>query len=134
VLNGAAGTGVVPVHAGKGAVPQPAGLGVPGVQANVTVMMPPDTRALVELEPRLSATLPPVGVQVVVGRFAVTDSGVADSSPDVLFAGVGSVIVVTPTTESGPTDWVSCVVLLPRRFRVTSAGMLFVPIVSRPRP
>ena len=34
-----AGTAVVLVQAGSGAVPQPAGAGVPGVQSNVTVMM-----------------------------------------------------------------------------------------------
>lgn len=104
LANGCAGTGVVPVHAGAGAGPQPEGDGVPGVQEKVTVMMPPGpTDALVELVPSDSATFEPVAVQVEVGMFAVTDNGVAVSSPDVLLAGVGSVIVVVPLMSMGPS-------------------------------
>ena len=67
---GTAGTGLVPVHAGSGAVPQP-GVGVPGVQLNVTAMMPPGpTSAVVELSPRRRLNGPPVGVQVVDGMAA----------------------------------------------------------------
>ncbi len=136
VLNGTAGTGVVVLHCtGSGSGPQPAGPGTPGVHEKVTAMMPPGpTRAVVELSPRLRPTLPPVGVHVVVGSGAVTDSGVADSSPDVLFAGVGSVIVVVPVTASGPRVWLPWLVFDPRRVTVTSAGMLFTPTDSRFRP
>ena len=98
-------------------------------------MIPPGpTSAVVELLAMLNATFPPVGVQVVVGIGADTDSGVADSSPDVLLAGVGSVIVVVPETDSGPIGWVAWLVLLPARVRLTSAGMVFTPTVSRLRP
>ena len=135
VLNGAAGTGVVDVHGVRGAGPQPAGAGVPGWHAKVTAMMPPGpTSAVVELPPRLKATSPPVAVHVEVGRVADTASGVADSSPDVLAAGVGSLIVVTPTTETGASVWEPSAVLAPLRVTTTSAGMLLTPTVSRPRP
>jgi hypothetical protein len=135
VVNGSAGTALVPVHAGAGAGPQPAGVGVPGVQENVTVMIPPGpTSALVELVPRLMATSPPVGVHVVVGTVADTPSGVADSSPEVLFAGVGSVIVVVPVTEIGPTVCEPSVVFDPSRVTFTFAGMVLVPMVRSPRP
>src|SRR5262245_27597858 len=86
--DGEAATGFVPVPDGAGAGPQPAGVGVPGVQLNVTALMPPGpTFAVVLLLPRRSAMSPPDAVHVVVGRFAFTDSGVAVSSPEVLFAG-----------------------------------------------
>jgi len=136
VVNACAGTGLVPVHGtGFGAGPQPDGVGVPGVQLNVTAMIPPGpTSAFVELLPRLSATGTPVEVHVVLGMFAVTLNGVADSSPDVRFAGVGSVIVVVPVTAIGPTVCDGTVAPDASSVSVTSAGMLLEPTVSRLSP
>lgn len=135
VANGRAGTGVVPVQSAAGGSPQPAGDGVPGLQVNVTLMSPPGpTSAVVVLSPRLRATLGPVAVHVEVGTVAVTDRGVAVSSPEVLSAGVGSVIVVVPVTLIGGNVCDACCVPLPNRVRFTFAGMLLTPAVSSPSP
>ncbi len=132
VVKAAAGTGSVPVHAANGAAPHPAGVGTPGTQAKVTEMTPPGpTNAVVELAPRLKATSPPEAVQVVVGKLALTANGVAVSSPEFLFAGVGSVIVVVPVTDSGGIATDPSVVFAPNNVRFTSAGMLFTPTDNR---
>ena len=93
-------------------------------------------RAVVELPPSPKATLPPLAapVQVDVGSVAETANGVADSSPEVLLSGVGSVMVVTPSTDTGARVWEPWTVLEALSVTVTLAGMLFTPMVSRPRP
>ena len=135
VVKAVAGTGFVPVHAGAGAGPQPTGVGVPGVQAKVTAMIPPGpTLAVVLLSPSRMLRSPPAAVQVDVGSVAETESGVALSSPDVLFAGVGSVMVVLPVTVNGGKVCDDSVAPLASSVTVTSAGMEFAPADSKPRP
>lgn len=133
MLKGSAATGLVPVQAASGTAPHPAGVGTPGVQEKVTAMNPPGpTRAVVELSPRLRATSPPAAVQVDVGNVADTDKGAADSSPEFFTAGVGSVIVVVPVTETGGNVWVASVVFAPSNSTTTSAGMEFAPTDNSP--
>lgn len=132
VANGWAATGFVPVQSGAGGSPHPAGVGVPGVHLKVTVMIPLATLALVSLPPRLSATVSLVAFHVEVGNVALTDNGVADSSPEFVTAGVGSEIVVVPVTSIGGSVCDGCSVPDPSSVRFTLPGMLFVPSVSKP--
>ena len=99
-------------------------------------MIPPGpTSAVVLLVPRLNATSPaPVGLQLVSGSVALTASGVALSSPDVLFAGVGSVIVVVPVTEKVGSVIEPSAVFEPSSVTCTFAGILFGPTDRRFKP
>jgi hypothetical protein len=112
----------------------PSADGVPGWHVSVTVMTPPASVAFTTSCVCENEIVPDdPAVHIVFGSASVAVNALALSSPLVLLAGVGSVMVTVAVVAGSVMVCDPCVVFDAEIVTVPDTGMLFEPTDSRPR-